>query len=499
MPNAGPPGGRPPRGPDDGDHRRPGADGREPALHRRHRDRRLRDAAHPLQPAGEAAHRLADGVLVQRPDAEGERRDEHRRSRRPGREEHRARTSSTRAACARAARAWATVSDFDLTALYDDSKSLNEGALTIPGYSMDGWYGRIFSGAGLPMDKPIAKFTKKQLDTLLYEEPTKIKVEGINLTYEGIIPKIQKSMLSKDVEAMQPHVRAFVERAITFTTCPECDGTRLSQAAPVVEDRREEHRRPLRDADQRPGRLGPRPEGAVGGAAARRAAAPARLVRGDRAGLPLARPAGGDAVRGRGAAHQDDPPPRLVAHRRHLRLRRAHDRPAPARHRADEPAAAPAARQGQHRAGRRAQAGDHRDRRPRGRPRSRRRHGGRHGLLRGHRRGAAEERHDHRPPPRRPGLAQGVGPYVVRRAGGPRRVDAQPAEGRRRHPARRALRPHRRRRLRQELAGPGLGRRPGRRRGRSTRARSAARGAATRRRTAGCSSRSARRSRRPTA
>src|SRR6478735_2522695 len=123
------------------------------------------------------------------------------------------------------------VSDFDITALYDDSKSLSEGALTIPGYSMDGWYGRIFSGAGLPMDKPIGKFTKKELDKLLYAEPTKIKVEGINLTYEGVIPKIQKSMLSKDVDAMQPHVRAFVERAITFTACPECAGTRLSPGA----------------------------------------------------------------------------------------------------------------------------------------------------------------------------------------------------------------------------------------------------------------------------
>ncbi|HET7531700.1 MAG TPA: excinuclease ABC subunit UvrA [Nocardioidaceae bacterium] len=123
------------------------------------------------------------------------------------------------------------VSDFDLTALYDDSKSLADGALTVPGYSMDGWYGRIFSGAGLPMDKPIATFTKKELQKLLYAEPTKIKVEGINLTYEGLIPKIQKSMLSKDVEALQPHVRRFVERAITFTTCPDCDGTRLTKEA----------------------------------------------------------------------------------------------------------------------------------------------------------------------------------------------------------------------------------------------------------------------------
>ncbi|AKU16968.1 ATP-binding cassette domain-containing protein [Luteipulveratus mongoliensis] len=123
------------------------------------------------------------------------------------------------------------VSDIDLTALYDETKSLSEGALTVPGYSMDGWYGRLFEGVGLPMDKPIATFTKKQLETMLYAEPTKIKVEGINLTYEGIIPKIQKSMLSKDPEAMQPHVRRFVERAVTFQTCPECEGTRLTPEA----------------------------------------------------------------------------------------------------------------------------------------------------------------------------------------------------------------------------------------------------------------------------
>ena len=124
------------------------------------------------------------------------------------------------------------VTDFDLSALYDDSKSLNEGALTIPGYSMDGWYGRIFRGCGFfDPDKPIRKFTKKELDDLLQKEPTKIKVDGINLTYEGLIPRIQKSMLSKDVDAMQPHIRAFVERAVTFATCPECDGTRLSEPA----------------------------------------------------------------------------------------------------------------------------------------------------------------------------------------------------------------------------------------------------------------------------
>ncbi|WGW12474.1 excinuclease ABC subunit UvrA [Saxibacter everestensis] len=125
-----------------------------------------------------------------------------------------------------------SVTDFDLSALYDDSKSLSEGALTIPGYSMDGWYGRIFSGSGyFDMDKPIGKFNKRELHDLLYREPTKIKVEGINLTYEGVIPKVQKSMLSKDVDALQPHIRAFVERVVTFQTCPECDGTRLSPEA----------------------------------------------------------------------------------------------------------------------------------------------------------------------------------------------------------------------------------------------------------------------------
>jgi excinuclease UvrABC ATPase subunit len=124
------------------------------------------------------------------------------------------------------------VTDFDLTALYDDSKSLNEGALTIPGYSMEGWYGRIFRGCGFfDPDKPIRKYTKKELHDLLYKEATKIKVDGINLTYAGLIPTIQRSYLSKDVDAMQPHIRAFVERAITFQTCPDCGGTRLSKEA----------------------------------------------------------------------------------------------------------------------------------------------------------------------------------------------------------------------------------------------------------------------------
>ncbi|TFD52504.1 excinuclease ABC subunit UvrA [Cryobacterium sp. Hh11] len=125
-----------------------------------------------------------------------------------------------------------SVTDIDLRALYDDTKSLNEGALTIPGYSMDGWFGRIFNGCGFfDPNKAIKDFTRKELADLLHKEPTKIKIEGINLTYEGLIPKIQKSMLTKDVDSLQPHIRVFVERAVTFTVCPDCNGTRLNEGA----------------------------------------------------------------------------------------------------------------------------------------------------------------------------------------------------------------------------------------------------------------------------
>ena len=125
------------------------------------------------------------------------------------------------------------VSDIDLTQLYDDSKSIAEGAFTIPGWKSDSWWTvGIYAESGfLDPNKPIRKFTKKEMDDFLYREPTKVKVQGVNLTYEGLIPKIQKSFLSKDVDALQPHIRAFVERAVTFTACPDCGGTRLSEAA----------------------------------------------------------------------------------------------------------------------------------------------------------------------------------------------------------------------------------------------------------------------------
>ena len=296
------------------------------------------------------------------------------------------------------------VTDIDLTALYDDSLSLNEGALTIPGYSMDGWYGRIFKGSGFfDPDKPIRKYTKREQHDLLYKEPTKIKVEGINLTYEGLIPRIQKSFLAKEVDALQPHIRAFVERAVTFGVCPECDGTRLSKEArsskigsTSIADACAMQISDLAEwVRTLEGALGRAPAGGVGG--------DPRLVRRDRARLPLARPPDRNAVRRRGAADQDDPAPRLLAHRRHVRVRRAHDRAAPPRHPADEHAAAAAARQGQHGARRRAQAGGDRDRRPRRRPRSGGGHCRRSRGLRGHRGRPADQRHGDRAAPRRPG------------------------------------------------------------------------------------------------
>ncbi|MFI1767140.1 ATP-binding cassette domain-containing protein [Streptomyces sp. NPDC020800] len=124
------------------------------------------------------------------------------------------------------------VTDIDLTQLYDDSKSLAEGAITVPGYTGGGWNSRLYSESGFfDPQKPISRFTKKELQDFLHREPTRMKIAGINMTYEGLVPRIQKSMLSKDREAMQPHIREFVDRAVTFTVCPDCEGTRLSEAA----------------------------------------------------------------------------------------------------------------------------------------------------------------------------------------------------------------------------------------------------------------------------
>ena len=183
------------------------------------------------------------------------------------------------------------VNDIDLSQLFDESKSLNEGALTIPGYTADGWQVRIFAAAGLDPDKPIRKYTKKEREDFLYSEPRKVKFQNINLTYEGLIPRIQKSFLSKDVDAMQPHIRAFVERAVTFTTCPECGGTRLNEAA------RSSKIKKINIADACAMQINDLAEWvrglerAVGRPAAGVAAGHARFVRGDRARLPQSRPA----------------------------------------------------------------------------------------------------------------------------------------------------------------------------------------------------------------
>ena len=126
-----------------------------------------------------------------------------------------------------------TVSDIDLTQLFDDSKSLAEGAITIPGYKVDSWWttGIFIESGFLDPNKPIRKYTKKELQVFLHKEPTKVKIKGVNLTYEGLIPRLQKSMFSKDRESLQPHIRVFVDRAATFTACPDCGGTRLAEAA----------------------------------------------------------------------------------------------------------------------------------------------------------------------------------------------------------------------------------------------------------------------------
>ena len=265
-----------------------------------------------------------------------------------------------------------SVTDFDLSELYDDSKSLNEGALTIPGYSMEGWYGRIFRGCGyFDPDKPISKFTKKELDDLLYKEATRIKVDGINLTYAGVIPNIQKTFLSKDVEAMQPHIRAFVERVVTFTTCPDCGGSRLNEAARSSKiggvSIADACAMEIRDLA---GWVHGLDEPSVAPLLASLQQTLDSFVDIGLGYLSLERPtgtlSGGEAQRTKMIRHLG-----FVADRCHLRVRRADGRPASPRHRPDERPAAPAARQGQHRARRGTQAGDDRNRRPRRRPRAR--------------------------------------------------------------------------------------------------------------------------------
>ncbi len=349
-----------------------------------------------------------------------------------------------------------SVTDIDLDELFDADKSLNGGAITVPGYTPDGWLVRVFSESGLlDGDKPIRDYTADERQSFLYSEPVKVKIATINMTYEGLVPRVRKSFLAKDKESLQPHLRAFVDRAVTFTDCPDCGGARLNQAALAsrigelnIADAARLQISDLADWV----RDHPRP--AVGRPAGADPAADAGLVRGDRSRLPQPGPSLGHAVGRRGPADQDDPAPRLQPDRRQLRVRRADDRSAPARHPADERTAGAAAGQGQHRAGGGAQAGGDPDRRLRGRPRAAGGGERRTGLLHGDGRGAADQRHADRSAPRRPGATQDVDPDADRQPGHPRRPSAQPARRRRGHPARRADCGHRGRRLREELADP---------------------------------------------
>ena len=440
--------GRRARRADDRDHRRPGADGWRRPLHGRHRHRRQRDAAHPLQPARAAAHRIAQRVLLQRPVGPSERCD-HRRT-------------------------WRRQDP-------DQEGDLQPSGRHVPTVRGPGFSDRLRPVAALRR-QPVAQRGRAHDPGLQHGRLVRADLQGLRLLRPGQAdPQVHQEGAARPAlqgadqdqgRRHQPDVRG------SDPEDPEVDAVQGRRRAPaahprvrragghvhhlprvrrhapqrggsIFEDRRHEHRRRVRDADQRPRRVGGGSRRTVRRAAAGGAAPHPRLVRRDRARLPQPRPSVGHALGRRGAAHQDDPSPRVVAHRRHLRLRRADHRAAPPRHPADERPAAAAARQGQHRAGGRAQAGGDRDRRPRRRSRPRRRHRRWRGGVRGHRRRSARRRHDHRAAPGRPGRLEAVGANAVGSAGGARRHHPQPAGRRRRHPARRSGGGHRRRRVRE--------------------------------------------------
>jgi energy-coupling factor transporter ATP-binding protein EcfA2 len=359
-----------------------------------------------------------------------------------------------------------SVSDVDLTALYDESKSIVEGALTIPNYSVDGWYGRIFANSGFfPGDKPISSFTKPQLNALLYKEPTRIKVDGINVTFEGLIPRIQKSFLAKEREAMQPHIRAFVDRAIVFQRCPDCDGTRLSELA------RSSTIRGISIADACAMQISDLAdwvrqldEPSVAPLLGSLRHTLDSFVEIGLGYLSLDRPSGslsgGEAQRTKMIKHLgssltdvtyvfDEPTiglhPHDIARMNDLllRLRDKGNTVLVVEHKPE----------------------DDRDRRPRRRPGAAGRRRRRARRLHRRPRRAAGVGHADRPAPGVPGVAQAVGADPERVSGDPRGGPAQPARSRRRRPARGAHRRHRGGRVGQELADPRLDRRA-RRRGR---------------------------------
>ena len=191
-----------------------------------------------------------------------------------------------------------SVTDIDVTQLYDERLSLAEGAIKVPGYTATGWSVRVFTESGfLDPDKPIRQYSETELHDFLHKEPTKVRLQSLNLTYEGLIPKVRKSLLSRDREAMQPHIRAFVDRAVTFAACPACAGTRLNEAARSSKIRGSSIADLCAMQIERSRRLGPRSRRAFAGATARGVAAVPRLVRGDRPRVPLARATVGHVVR----------------------------------------------------------------------------------------------------------------------------------------------------------------------------------------------------------
>ncbi len=459
----GPAGRRRPRRADDGDHRRPGADGCQRPLHGRHRHRRQRDAAHPVQPARAAAHRLVAGVLVQRRLGPRIRRA-HGRSRvwQQGGErellDHRGHVS--------ALRGHGLGDGLRPDRPVRRQQVAQRGCAHDPGLQ----HGRLVR----PHLQRRRLLRPRQADPRVHEDRApRPALQGADEDQgRGHQPHLRRpDPEDPEVDAVQgrrspPAAHPCLRRAGgDVHHLSRVRRHAAQRGCPVVADQGHQHRRRLRDADQRPRRLDPGPRRADGGALAHGAAADPRRVRGDRAWLPQPRPGVGDAVGRRGAAHQDDPPPRLVAHRRHLRLRRADDRAASPRHPADERAPAAAAGQGQHRPGRRAQAGGDRHRRPRRRPRPRCRHGRWGGRVRGRGGWAAGQWHHHRAAPGRSGLHEVIGPNTVWGDGRARGQHQQPAGRRRRHPARRAGGRDRRGRVGQELADPRLGGGPGRRRG----------------------------------
>ena len=283
-------------GADDGDHRRPGT-ARAPTHVPRWAPSPTPTpcCASCSADSGKPAHRFGEGVLLQR--ARRCRAQARSRSARAADHHKEKPPSRSPVACAHGVRARATSPTSICRSSTTTTSRLGDGALTVPGYSMDGWYGRIFGGSGFfDMDKPIKKYTKKELADLLYREPTKIKVEGINLTYEGLIPKIQKSMLSKDLEAMQPHIRTFVERGHHLHDLPRMRRHPPERGSSFLKDRRHQHRRRLRDADQRPRRVGRFARRAHHCPTARNAQRHPRLVRRDWPRLPVPRSSIGNAV-----------------------------------------------------------------------------------------------------------------------------------------------------------------------------------------------------------